>query len=270
MKKLDISNITGTTGQRVKSGSLEWLQLIPKEIAQQIIKTIIGVDENDTKVKILWGILPSIVSGTYTFRKGAVYYNGEIFTVAAATVTPTGGQVPVLNIVETSQTDSAHDPVILSDGSNVNVHLNRVMQWSAGASGSGIANYGDIIQEYESIVVNNGNTTITGGSASLISGAVELKNLGVRTGYIRASIQLESSSTSITKIEVSLSSLRNIGNNFSSNEFVASYTDGTNTGVCRVTVAGTVLRFQPLNASTFPAFTSGNKFEINALVKMLI
>lgn len=152
MKQLDYTLITASKGQLLKSGSLKFFQDIPTEIGQALIQTHYGVPPTSTTVYILYGCVNSGSGSTYTISAGAVYYQGEIFFVPAASFTASIGTA-VASIVMTPVADSRHDPIWMTDGSTPNVHFERTIIISDAVSGSGVADFVDIvpIQSFDGI-----------------------------------------------------------------------------------------------------------------------
>ena len=68
---------------------------------------------------ILFGLQSTTVGSAFTANRGAIYHDGQIFFVPAASFTIGGGQYPVL--VETT-TYATGDPTEFTDGNTYNIH----------------------------------------------------------------------------------------------------------------------------------------------------
>lgn len=136
MKKIDTSNIAlGVRRQGFTKGSLDHLQ---EGISESLTDLIKGLTSQTASVVALFGVVNSGSGLNYNISAGSLFYNGEDYTIPVFVGTASAGQVPVLSIVSTPR---AGDPVKFSDGNSFNVNLIRTMQWSFGASGSGLSDY---------------------------------------------------------------------------------------------------------------------------------
>lgn len=144
MKKLDTQFSTPTVGQPLKAGSIDHLQDSYKEIAANLVKqrrpSVLTTD-----VLILWGCVNSGSGLVYNISAGAVYFNGEIYDVPAASFTSPGGQEAVGTISESPSL--TEDPTTFEDGSTHNVHITRRIVIASGVSGSGTKDFADWISE---------------------------------------------------------------------------------------------------------------------------
>ena len=135
MRKLDVSSISDSSQMPVKKGTLQFLQDSYTEITKSVMSSLAGGNNYDpAKVYVLYGVINSGIYPVYNIVEGAVFYNGEIFQVDAASFTATGSNVAVCNIVQTQYTTDA-DPVTFTDASVRNIHNIRKMGISQGASG---------------------------------------------------------------------------------------------------------------------------------------
>lgn len=148
MKKLKTSDISTTVGFPVKSGTLQHIQAAYQEAMSSIIQGL-GVDLS--KVTILYGCVNSTPGGaTFTISAGAVFYNGEIYLVDAATLVTAGPNVVVGVLDTTFFTATNADPVQFTDLSSKNVHEIRKIKLQLGLSGSGIS--GDTNSNYTNFI----------------------------------------------------------------------------------------------------------------------
>jgi len=137
MKSLQLGSISPTLGMVLKSGTLGWLQDRVDEIIVQLGAKIVGEEYDITKAYVINGVVNSGAGANYIFSSGLIMYNYQFFKVAAATFTTSGAQVPVFTMGTTYLTDSAHDPVMFTDGVSRNIHADISVTIAAGASGSG-------------------------------------------------------------------------------------------------------------------------------------
>lgn len=142
MRKVDVSSVNSTTGMPVKSGTIDHLQLAYQEVLTSIAKNLIGRDNDTTRAYILFGLVNSGSTGSMNVSAGAVYFNGEVFLVDAFTLTV--AQTAVASIATTYYSTNA-DPVTFTDGVQRNVHQIRKITFSDAASGSGLFDFGDMV-----------------------------------------------------------------------------------------------------------------------------
>lgn len=136
MKILDVTPITSSAQMPIKKGTLQFLQDAYKEVIAAILKGTIGAGYSNSVYYVLHGCTNSGSGSNFVISSGAIFFNGEIYLVDAATFTTTGGQVPVMNIVTTQYTTNA-DPVTFTNGVAYDVHDIRKIVISAGtASGN--------------------------------------------------------------------------------------------------------------------------------------
>lgn len=143
MRIIDTSPITDSAKFPIKKGTLDFLQAAYGEVVSAILIGIIGIDNYDpTVVYIIYGIVNTGAGAVYNITAGAVFYNGEVFYVDAASFTATGSNVAIFQIVITQFLGDGTnaDPVTFTDSSLHNVHDIRKIQIVQGASGSGLGN----------------------------------------------------------------------------------------------------------------------------------
>lgn len=140
MKKLSVTPITNSAQFFPKKGTLEFLQLAHREGFTAILRALIGAAYDPAVVYILYGVENTGTYPVYTISEGVVFFNGEIYYVDAAGYSATGSDVAVFSIIQTQYTTDA-DPVTLSDATVHNIHNIFKMQTTAGAPGSGLANF---------------------------------------------------------------------------------------------------------------------------------
>lgn len=140
MKRLDTSSITTSVAMPIKAGTLEFLQDANKETIANIVKNLLGFTPDANTIYILNGCVNSNTAPTYNVSAGVVYYNGEIYEVAAFSFTTTGTDLPYPNLLITQFTTNA-DPVQFTDGTPRNVHNIRSLTVSATSTDTGYPIY---------------------------------------------------------------------------------------------------------------------------------
>lgn len=144
MNTLDTTKETSNSWSPYKVETKQFLEDAKRETFANMVKAMVGNTFDDTKVYVLYGCEIS-GSGPYTINAGAIFCKdvyaqannlpGEVFTVPAASITLTGGNVIVTNLSDTA--DLVADPTIFSDNVSQNIHRVRQAVFVAGASGSG-------------------------------------------------------------------------------------------------------------------------------------
>ena len=173
MKKIRTSDIQeGVRAMGAVKATLDHLQ---EAYQDAITELMYSLTAGSTSVLALYGLVDSDGSATaWNISAGAIYYNGEIFTIPAFIGTHVS-QVPVLSIVTTYR---GGDPIKFSDNNTYNVHEIRTMQWALGAPGSGIVDFSGLIQFKDRLRSNVLN--VVSKSGDVISGTLEVQG-GIRT-----------------------------------------------------------------------------------------
>lgn len=142
MKQINTSYETNTARQPLYAQSLQHLQDGYKEAINSLAK--FGIKNYTTgEMRILHGCVNSGSYPAYSITAGAIYYNGEVYQVPAASFTSTGSDVAVANVVTTYP---SYDPVTFSDGSTVqSVHEINQIVFTSGATGSGLKDFTELI-----------------------------------------------------------------------------------------------------------------------------
>lgn len=133
MKKLKTSDITDSASMPLKSGSLDFIQAAYQEITTAMVIDLLGYVPDPTKGYIMFGASSSNIGSTYTITDGYIYFNGEIFRVAANTFNLIGGQ-QIYGIISNVPYPNA-DPVLFGDNIQRTVHLDRIITFTSAASG---------------------------------------------------------------------------------------------------------------------------------------
>lgn len=137
MKKINTSNVTSTAKQPLLGRSITHLTEGIVETFDSVLKKIM-YSYSAGDVVILEGLVDSGTAGVnFNISAGSVYYNGEVYQVAAASGVY-AGTVAVLTLTTTYQSG---DPVTFTDGSSHSVHEINKMVISNAVSGSGTKDY---------------------------------------------------------------------------------------------------------------------------------
>lgn len=154
MKKIDTSNINDTISQRqpFKGSSLAFLQASYQEVFNAILTGLTNYTTN--QVIILSGcvITYTPAGATASITAGAIFYNGEVYLVAAQSLSGmTSSQIPLFFIQVTQ--DPTADPTTFTNGAPFSVHDIRTVAIVAGpAGGSGVTGY---VCDYNSSSIDN-------------------------------------------------------------------------------------------------------------------
>lgn len=175
MRIIDESLIPSGDAAYFKQGTWTHLQKAYKEALDSLAQAIIK-DYDNTKVYILYGCVATGTDpGARTFTAGAVYFNGEVYLVPAASFTSTGANVALGNIVVANNTtDYSVDPQITPGGASISIHKIRTIVITAGTAGSGdvddfedwldagVAHKGAYIDKSASVTLGSGFSNVSG------------------------------------------------------------------------------------------------------------
>ena len=135
MKKLLTSNITNTAKMPIRKMTLDHVQ---ESYNEQIRALAIHVGTDDypgtpgtTARDILFGLQSTTVGSAFTANRGAVYSQGEIFLVDAASFTIGAGQFPIFVLATTYATG---DPTEFTDGNQYQIHQIRKLTLVSGTT----------------------------------------------------------------------------------------------------------------------------------------
>lgn len=140
MKKIDTTNIAGLAKAPFIKATHDHIKESIQESTSNIVKGLIGSYTTNDLIVLYGCVVTATIPGTSSITAGAIYYNGEIYEVDAnASLITTGVQTLVWGV---STTYIAADlSLTWSDGTIRNLHQIDKLALSAGASGSGLANY---------------------------------------------------------------------------------------------------------------------------------
>lgn len=168
MRKIDISEITNEAQMTFPSGVLSHMDLQVLETANGMCQAIVGsLGYDPTKAYVLFGCVNSGSGSNYVISAGAIFFNGEIYTVPAATFTISGPNVAVATIGSIPYTGAGTnaDPVLFTDGNTHDVLDIFQITIAAGLSGSGNANYTDFnfisLVQTSQVLTKGGTTAFT-------------------------------------------------------------------------------------------------------------
>jgi hypothetical protein len=147
MNRVVTTDASITAGQPIVAnaglGTLPFIQDSFQEAMSSFIKGVIGsYTANDLIVFIDPLIVISGGGNTATWTAGAIFYNDEIYTIPAGTLTKAGGAVFLYVITDVQS--PIIDPVYFKDGNQYGPHRVRQITISSGTSGTGIADYGAV------------------------------------------------------------------------------------------------------------------------------
>lgn len=138
MNKLTTSNETSTKWSVDKIETWAFIQNSNIEAMKNIILNLIGASYSTSVMYVLHGCVATGTDpGVRTFSAGAVFFNGEIYTVPAASFTSSGSNIAIATITDVA--DGTADPTLFSDNTFLNVHRVRTVVISAGLTGTGNA-----------------------------------------------------------------------------------------------------------------------------------
>lgn len=184
------------------TGSIPFLQDSVQEAISSLTTGLIGGYTTDDLI-VLYGVVHTITGGgnTDTWTAGAIYYNGEVYTVDAGTVTKTGGQTFVFYPVNTFH--PTLDPIKFTDNSANSVHQIRKIIVAAGTSGSGIADYNEVTVKLLYSIIGSNWISVASGSLSHgwtwgTSGYFSYKKDLLGNVHVKGLVNSPGSSTSLT------------------------------------------------------------------------
>lgn len=175
---------TATRWSVDKVESWRFIQDAAKEALDALAKRIIGSSYATNKVYVLYGCVATGTDpGARTVSAGAVFYNGEVYLVDAASFT-TSGNVAIATIADTA--DPTADPTLFNDNSTEDIHRVRKVLIAAGTSGTGIANLSDFIQAAKVAFTHLSGTqsTASGSYVDLTGSTFTTPNDGITRNYL--------------------------------------------------------------------------------------
>lgn len=139
----------------ISKRSLTHINAAWDELGDQLVRAVRDGNYTTNDVVIMYGcVVTANIPGTSSVTAGAIYYNGRVYYVDAASIS-TPSNTLVWNI---DQSYISGDPATFSDGSTSNFHLIEKFKLVNAISGSGIANYNGATIKY---LHNPQNGTLT-------------------------------------------------------------------------------------------------------------
>jgi hypothetical protein len=137
MRKLDLTSIiAGVRRLGAVAEILEYMESAYTEIGAELIKGLIA---GTVQPVILSGCVNTGSGSDYDISFGCIFLNGEVFQLSGFSGTAPGGQVPVLQLANTS-TQLAY-----TDNTSHTTLVTRSLVWTFGTSGSGLADFTDLV-----------------------------------------------------------------------------------------------------------------------------
>lgn len=133
MNKIDTSQVNDPLVQQpFLATSLAFLQAATQEALNSLAIAMLGDSYSASLVYVLFGCVNTGSGSNFSITAGAVFFNGEVYTVPAVSGTLAGGNSLYSAVVVTN---GAPDPTRFSDNSAHNVH--NVRQWVIAQAASG-------------------------------------------------------------------------------------------------------------------------------------
>lgn len=223
------------------------VQLMMNAFAAPIIRNMFGTDYNSSKVYILTGAASST-------QNGIAFYNGELYAVAGnGGPACGGGSVPILTLSTT-----------------VNSFGLRVLVSGCGTSGSGIADFADVIyfSKWRSAGTTGSNFGAgAGGSVTVDNADIEYAKYLITGNTCKFQLRVRNATVTSAPAYVSVT-LPFITTNIANNGGMLSggiYTDGSaNRNACAIElIAGTPPTLILRSLAGFTAGTNDQSFDIN-------
>lgn len=126
----------------VTKAVLDHLNTSYKELSDALAESIIGKDYVNLGKYALTGCSNAGTGLNYDIAAGWIMYSGTMYAVDAATFTASVGQVAVASFITTYD---ATDPLQYSGGNSYNTMETKKIKFAAGASGSGLFDYSDLV-----------------------------------------------------------------------------------------------------------------------------
>lgn len=139
MKKFKTDQISGNAKAPILKATLDQWNENSLELSNSLVLAGLFSYTTDDVVILHGCVVDDNIPGTSTVTAGAIYYNGEIFQVEAASI-PSAANTLVWNKVTTYRSG---DPVGWMDGTPRDQHRQDKFVLSNAASGSGIADFDD-------------------------------------------------------------------------------------------------------------------------------
>lgn len=167
-KQLITTDITSTRQMPIRKMTLDHLQEAYTEPIKALMRAIGTDDEAGTPgtpaKDIIYGLQSTTVGSAFTCNRGAVYYNGEIFQVPAASFTIGVGQYPIFVLTTAFATG---DPTEFTDSNSFNIHRIRALRVISGTTGT--SNYSGTFSDFTNKMLASEVECTYGGNTSAAS-----------------------------------------------------------------------------------------------------
>lgn len=149
MKKLDTSPIITGVGYPPSKKGFDFLYLSNQEILAAVAQAIGGESLTGTECYVLFGCVKTTIGvNTYSISYGYIYsaVDGEVYLYPG-----TGSLVAATAVILKLDTTAGikypatYNPVLFTDNTSKNVHVNNQLVASNGALNSGLINFDDLI-----------------------------------------------------------------------------------------------------------------------------
>jgi len=135
MKTLDLSLVTPSVGIIIQKDTLTHVTDSYEDAFDTLVKSLIPSGSYTGKLVILYGCVATGTNpGARTLTAGAVYYNGEIYQVPAASFSTTGSEIGIWTLTDLNAGSTESK---FTDGSDAHVLVNNVFVFADGLSGTG-------------------------------------------------------------------------------------------------------------------------------------
>lgn len=142
MKRLKTESLTGSLKAPYAKVAVDHVQSNALEVANSLARGIIG-NYSASNLYVLHGCVVTVVTSTAAITAGAIYYNGEIYQVAAATgIAGSGGANWVWKVLDTSVQSK------FSDNNTYDWMQTKSIIFTGGLTGTGIADYNSVLVVY--------------------------------------------------------------------------------------------------------------------------
>lgn len=136
-RKFDVTNIVDPRQAPFTERSLRHINTAFDELGEDLVKSVIGTYTTNDIIVLYGCAVTATIPGTSSVTAGAIFYNGRIYKVDAASIsTPSNTLVWVIDT-----TYITGDPALFSDGNSYDFHEIQKFKLVNAVSGSGLANY---------------------------------------------------------------------------------------------------------------------------------
>lgn len=255
-KKLITTDITASAKMPIRKMTLDHLQ---EAYNEQIRALAIANGTDDypgtpgtTARDILFGLQSTTVGSAFTANRGAIYTNGEIYLVPAASFTIGAGQYPVL--IETTAYATG-DPTEFTDGNTYNIHQIKTATIVSGTTSTAnyIGTFSDFTNKKLPTTVSSGSGITNG--ANITAGVLTAKRDHLGVVVLSGTLTMNSSFA----VNGILCTLPTTHRPLQGNRVLANIVNGVNNGVVVLSIGtnGNIIVAADLNSQI------GNNASVN-------